>query len=186
MCLCVSVFILYPSTLNFCYIHLSCNCFFFLNLNLFAFPVTNAISDHTNDKVLLTVDTCKPVSLPDVWIDLGHRFVWVETLEQWQWKGTPYSTKLQDLSLTIRCCLVSYPGHLWGSGYPTAAIQSAHSTIQANWALIGRVLPLCRDIVSIFYTPSQMGLLIFLISFLNFTRKITFVRFSFFRFTPVL
>ena len=33
------------------------------------------------------------------------------TWEWWQWRGTPHSPVCQNWSLTIRCSLVSYPGH---------------------------------------------------------------------------
>ena len=49
-------------------------------------------------------------------------------------KGTPYNSKLQDCSLTIRYSLVSYPGHLLAVFYCFAEEQSAYSMAPANWA----------------------------------------------------
>ena len=56
------------------------------------------------------------------------------TWKQWLWKCTPHSPKLQHCwSLTIRYFSV------------------------ISWILIGGVLPFCRDAVTVFYSPSQMG-----------------------------
>ena len=56
-------------------------------------------------------------------------------------------------------CLVSYPGHLLQESYSSAELQLVYSTAPANWVtrrLVGGVLPLCRDAVSLFYSPSQL------------------------------
>ena len=53
------------------------------------------------------------------------------------------------------------PEDLWGESYLSAEMQSVYSTAPANWAtrrLVGRVLPLCKDAVSLFYHPSQLGI----------------------------
>ena len=52
------------------------------------------------------------------------------------------------------------PGHLLRESYPSAEMQSAYSTVSADWAtrtLIERVLPFCRDAVGIFYSLSRLG-----------------------------
>ena len=51
------------------------------------------------------------------------------------WKGIPHYPKFQNGCLTIRCSSVSYPGHL----------------------LKGRFLCLCRNAVSIVYSPSRFN-----------------------------
>ena len=56
------------------------------------------------------------------------------TWERWQWRGTPHFPKLQNYwSLTIRLCSV------------------------LSRTYVGGVLPLCRDGVGVFYSPSQLG-----------------------------
>ena len=55
--------------------------------------------------------------------------------EQWQWRGTPHSPKLQ---------------HYWN---PTIRLFSIISM-----TLTGLILPFCREAVSVFYSSSQMGL----------------------------
>ena len=55
------------------------------------------------------------------------------TWEQWQWKGTQHSLKLQDWSLNIR--LFNF----------------------ISRTLVEGVLPLCRDAVSVFYSPRWLG-----------------------------
>ena len=52
------------------------------------------------------------------------------------------------------------PGHLLGESYPFAEMQSVYSATQAHWAtgaLVGGVLPLCRDAVVVFCNPSRLG-----------------------------
>ena len=47
-----------------------------------------------------------------------------------------------------------------GGSYPSAEMQSAYSTAQIDWATghsFGRVLPLCRDAVGVFYSPNRLG-----------------------------
>ena len=48
--------------------------------------------------------------------------------------GTPHSSKLQNLSLTIRCYFVSYP-----------------------WHSFGVFLPFRKDAVDVFNSPSRLG-----------------------------
>ena len=36
-------------------------------------------------------------------------------------------------------------------------MQSVHSTAPADWVLVGRVLPLCRDAIGIFYSSRRLG-----------------------------
>ena len=55
------------------------------------------------------------------------------TWEQWQWRGTPRSQKLQDWSLTLGLFNI------------------------ITRTLIGRVLPLCKDAVGVFCSPSWLG-----------------------------
>ena len=52
---------------------------------------------------------------------------------------------------------MSYLGHLLGGSYLSAEMQSVYSTAPADKALIGGVLPLCRDAVSVFYSPGRQG-----------------------------
>ena len=55
-------------------------------------------------------------------------------------------------------CLMSYLGHSCRVGsYPSVEIQSVYSTAPSDWALDEGVLPLCRDAVSIFYSPYRLG-----------------------------
>ena len=51
---------------------------------------------------------------------------------------TAHSPKLYDWSFTIRCSLMSHPGHLW------------------RWAWL-----ICKDAVGVFYSPSRLGWAIF-------------------------
>ena len=57
------------------------------------------------------------------------------TLEQWQWRDTPHSLKLQDWSLTIRL----------------------FSIISRTLIREGSLSHLCRDAVGVFYSPSWLG-----------------------------
>ena len=55
-----------------------------------------------------------------------------------------------------------YPTHSLGESYPSAEISPAYSITPADYAvisstLVGGVLPLCGDVTSIFYNPSQLG-----------------------------
>ena len=51
-------------------------------------------------------------------------------------------------------CLVSYPGHSLGKSYPSAEMQSLYSAAPTDWVtLVGGVLPLWRDAVSVFWSP---------------------------------
>ena len=48
----------------------------------------------------------------------------------------------------------------WGESYPFAEMQSVYSTASADWATrqsLGEVLPLCRDAVDVFCSPSWLG-----------------------------
>ena len=56
------------------------------------------------------------------------------TCERWQWRGTPHSLRLQHYWDLINKLLMSYPGYTWGG-----------------------VLPLCREAVGVFYSPSQLS-----------------------------
>ena len=52
------------------------------------------------------------------------------------------------------------PGHSLAGSYTSTEQQLVYSTIPADWAtrtLIGRVLPLCREAVSVFYISSWLG-----------------------------
>ena len=44
-----------------------------------------------------------------------------------------------------------------GKSYPSAKIQSVYSTAPMDWALLGEVLPLCRDAVGVFYNHNKLG-----------------------------
>ena len=56
------------------------------------------------------------------------------TWEWWQWKGTPYSPKLQYYwSLNIRLLRVICR-HMLVVSYPSAEMQSVYSTVSADWA----------------------------------------------------
>ena len=99
--------------------------------------------------------------------------------EQWQWRGTLHSPKLQHYwNLTIRLFSVtlgggSYPSaekqslystaptdwatH-WGGSYPPAEKQSVYSTPPNDWATRwGGVIPLCREAVGVFYSSNRLG-----------------------------
>ena len=70
------------------------------------------------------------------------------TWEQWQWKGTPNSPKLQHYwSLTIRLLIV------------------------ISRTLMQGVLPLCRDAVSVFYSFSWLGQAMMFETFETVARK---------------
>ena len=56
------------------------------------------------------------------------------TWEQWQWRGTPHSPK---------------PQHYWNL---TIRLFSVISRTR-----VGEILPRCREVVSVFYSPSQLG-----------------------------
>ena len=57
------------------------------------------------------------------------------TWEQWQWRGTPHSTKLQhNWSLTIRFLVLQKEHSLEGS-YSLASMQSVYSTGPPDYAL---------------------------------------------------
>ena len=60
------------------------------------------------------------------------------TWEQWQWRGTPHSPKLQ---------------HCWNLTIRLFSVISR--TLVRGW-----VLPLCRGAVSVFYSPTWLGKLI--------------------------
>ena len=70
-------------------------------------------------------------------------------------------TPLQRCSLCVlHPQLIGPPGRSLGEFYPSAEMQSVCSTSPADWAtrtLVGRVLPLCRDAVCVFYIPSWLG-----------------------------
>ena len=75
-------------------------------------------------------------------------------------KGCSAFPKAQETLEPHHHCLVSYPGHLLGKSYPSAERQSVYSTAPANWAtwhLLGEVLSLCSDAVSVFYSASRLG-----------------------------
>ena len=81
--------------------------------------------------------------------------------EKWHWRGTLHSLKLQQYwSLTIKLFSV-ISEHLLGEGfYPLAEKQSVHSTAPADWAtghLLVGVLPLNREAIGVFYSPSRLG-----------------------------
>ena len=62
--------------------------------------------------------------------------VW--TYEQWQWRGTPHSPKLQHYwRLTIRLFNVN-TGNSLGKSYPSAEMQSVYSAAPADWAEKGK------------------------------------------------
>ena len=79
----------------------------------------------------------------------------------------------QNSSITVTSpsdCLVSYPGHLLGvvRSYISAEMKLVYSTAPADWASdcllsylehlwVEEVLPLCRDAVSVFWSPSWLG-----------------------------
>ena len=47
-----------------------------------------------------------------------------------------------------------------GKSCPSAEVQSVYSTALADWGTgdsFGRVLPLCRGAVNLFYSPSRLG-----------------------------
>ena len=109
------------------------------------------------------------------------------TREQWQWRSTPHSLKLQHhWNLSIRLFSVIYtrwkevlpfwrgavgvfykPRRLshrafifWDGSYPSAEIQSVYSTAPADWASghsLGEVFLLCRDTVGVFNNLSRPG-----------------------------
>ena len=57
------------------------------------------------------------------------------TWEQWQWRGTPYSPKLQHCwNLTIRLFSVMSRTLVSEGSYPSAVVQSVYSTTPADWA----------------------------------------------------
>ena len=64
------------------------------------------------------------------------------------------------LHLSKKLSKFPYPGYLLGDSY-SAKMQSVYSTAPANWdtghSLVRRVLPLCRDAVSVFYSPNRLG-----------------------------
>ena len=56
--------------------------------------------------------------------------------------------------------LVSKPGHSLRRSYSSVELQSAYSTVPADWAIghsLAGVLPLCRDAAVLFYCPSRLG-----------------------------
>ena len=58
------------------------------------------------------------------------------TWEQWQWRGTPHSPKLQHCwNLTIRLFSVISRTLVGGGSYPSAEKQSVYSTAPADWAM---------------------------------------------------
>ena len=70
------------------------------------------------------------------WLDPNRYYhsesAWTE--KQWQWSDTSHSPKLRSRSLTIRLFIV------------------------ISRILMGRLLPLCRNAVSAFYSPSRLSL----------------------------
>ena len=69
-----------------------------------------------------------------------------------RWAGL---TLLQRCS---RCILQPQPTELsLGGSYPSAEMQSVYSAAPADWALVGRVLPFCRDAVGVFRSPSRLS-----------------------------
>ena len=82
----------------------------------------------------------------------GSEWTW----EQWQWRGTLHSLKLQTYwSLTIRLFnVVSRILVGWGS-YPSAGMQSVYSTAPVNWA--GSYTPMYKLFVLDYKTWHHKG-----------------------------
>ena len=81
---------------------------------------------------------------------LGHKTL--------AWRKSYPSAEMQSVYSTAPANWATR--HLHGESYPSAEMQSVYSTALANWAtrhLHGGVLPFCRDAVSVFYSPSQLG-----------------------------
>ena len=79
------------------------------------------------------------------------------------YRGTRWGS-LTPLQRCSQCILqpkpTGLPEHSLGESYPFAEMQSVYSATQADWAtgaLVGGVLPLCRDAVSVFCNPSRLG-----------------------------
>ena len=65
---------------------------------------------------------------------------------------------ITPLQRSTRCILQSQlTGLSLGNYYPSAEMQSVYSSISADWALNGEVLPLCRDPVGVFYNWALIG-----------------------------
>ena len=91
-------------------------------------------------------------------ITQGPEWTW----EQWQWRGTPHSPKLQqywDLTIWLFSVISRTLIEEWGS-YLSPEMQLVHYTAPAEWAtrtLVGGVLPFCRDAVGALYSPSWLS-----------------------------
>ena len=65
---------------------------------------------------------------------------------------------LTPFQICSRCILQPQStGPSLGQSYPFSEMQSVYSTAPVDWALVEAVLPLFRDAVGVFYSPSRLG-----------------------------
>ena len=70
----------------------------------------------------------------------------------------PHWVSLTPLQRSSRCIRQPQPtGSSLGESYPFVEKQSVSSTATADWVLIRRVLPLCREAVGVFDSPCRLG-----------------------------
>ena len=73
--------------------------------------------------------------------------------------GNGQDPRWKSLTPLQRCswCILQFQptGPSLEESYPFAKMQLMYSTVPADRTLVGRVLPLCRDAVDVFYSPSR-------------------------------
>ncbi len=101
------------------------------------------------------------------------RFI-ITSWEQWQWRGTPHSPKLQHCwNLPIRLFSVISRTLVSGGGsYPSVEVQSVYSTAPADWAIFFYIENFNLKYTNLWQDPKQLNNLI-LIRFK--TRIFTFI-----------